>query len=49
MKLIITQVHLNISYSRDFKIPDYHNNWSVVEYVSIFILEEDEAFPFMLT
>lgn len=48
MKLIITQVELNVSYSTDFKIPEYHHNWSAVEYISIFILEEDEVAPFIL-
>lgn len=49
MKLIITEVQLNVSHSRDFKIPEYHSNWSAVEDISIFILEDDEAFPFILT
>lgn len=39
MKLIITQVQLNVSFSTDFKIPEYHHNWYVAEYMSIFILE----------
>lgn len=49
MKLIITEVQLNVSHSKDFKIPEYHSNWSAVEYISIFILEEDEASPFIFT
>lgn len=48
MKLIITQVQLNVSFSTDFKIPEYHHNWSAVKHISIFILDEDEVSPFIL-